>query len=269
MPDWLVHIPIALYLLGWLAELIQYVRRMSRSGWTGGLLAMGWGTHTLLLGVDLVQYRLSLPNLLSAAAWLSMVLYYLARRREGQAVFRFVFPPFSIALMLTAAFAAQRMLLPAGQLDLIPGFRKNLLIVHIITLLGGHLLFGTACLISFLYLFQERRLKAKSGLLSGSRLPSLGKLENLNHRAITLGFLLLSIGILLGLLVAGYHNLPGRLLTWRLIIPSLTWLIYAIFLLEYDYQGRRGRFGARWSIIGFLIAITSSIFEFLVLWLGR
>jgi ABC-type uncharacterized transport system permease subunit len=269
MPEWLVHIPIVLYLLGWLAELIQHARDSSRFAWPGGLLAAGWGAHTLLLAVDLVQFQLSLPNLLSLAAWLSMGIYYLARRRGGQGVFRFVFPPFAAALMLTAAFAAERLLLPAGRLDLVPGFHKNLLMVHIITLLGGHLLFATACLISFLYLVQERRLKAKSGLLTGSRLPSLGKLEDLNHRAITLGFLLLSAGILLGLLVAGVHNLPARLLTWRLIIPSLTWLIYAIFLLEYHYQGRRGRFGAMWSIIGFLIAATSSIFEFLVLWLGR
>lgn len=269
MPEWLLHIPIVLYLLGWLAELIQHTRDPSRLTWSDGLLAAGWGAHTLLLAVDLVRFHLSLPNLLSLAAWLSLAVYYLARRRGSQEIFRFVFPPFAAALMLTSAFAAERLLLPAGHLELIPGFRKNLLTVHIITLLGGHVLFATACLVSFLYLLQERRLKAKSGALTASRLPSLGRLEDLNHRAITLGFLLLSAGILLGLLVAGLHNLPARLLTWRLIIPSLTWLIYAIFLLEYHYQGRRGRFGAMWSIIGFLIAVISSVFEFMVLWLGR
>jgi ABC-type uncharacterized transport system permease subunit len=269
MPEWLVDIPIPFYLLGWLAELVQHSRKSTRLGWPGGLLAIGWGAHSLLLAVGLVQFHLSLTSLLNAAAWLAIILYYMARRRGGHALFRFIFPPFAIALMLTADFAGQRMLLPSGQLERIPGFRENLLIVHIVTLLGGHLLFATSCLISFVYLFQERRLKAKSGLLSGSRLPSLGKLENLNHRAITLGFLLLSAGILLGLLVAGSHDLPARLLTWRLIIPSLTWLIYAIFLLEYDYQGRRGRFGALWSIVGFFIAVTSLVFEFLVLWLGH
>src|SRR5262245_37096651 len=117
MADLLVQIPIVLYLLGWLAELIQHARRATTLAWAGGVLAIGWGAHTLLLAVDLVQYRLSLPNLLSVAAWLAMILYYLARRRPGQALLRFVFPPFAVALMLTAAFVAQRMLLPAGNLD--------------------------------------------------------------------------------------------------------------------------------------------------------
>src|SRR5689334_20480223 len=140
MAELLVHIPIVLYLLGWLAEILQHARRALPLAWAGGMLAIAWGAHTLLLAVDLVQDQFSLPNLLSAAAWLAMILYYLARRRPEQALLRFVFPPFAVALMLTAAFAAQRMLLPAGSLDRIPGFRTNLLIVHIITLLGGQLL---------------------------------------------------------------------------------------------------------------------------------
>jgi ABC-type uncharacterized transport system permease subunit len=264
----LPHIPVLLYLIGWLADMAHHWRKSS-ANWPGGVLAIGWGAQTLLLALDIAHGQVALPNLLNGAAWLAMILYYLARRRAASVSYRFVFPPFAIALLLTAAFTAQRILLPAQEMDRIPGFRQNLLIVHIVTLLGGHLLFAMAFLVGIVYLLQERRLKAKSGLIAGNRLPSLGTLESLNHRVITFGFFLLSAGILLGLLVAGSHDLATRLLSWRLIIPSLTWLIYAIFLLEYGYQGRRGRLGALWSIVGFLVAVASLVFEFLILWLGR
>jgi ABC-type uncharacterized transport system permease subunit len=262
--------PIALYLAGWLAELVRHWGKQPfAASWPGGLLAVGWGAHTFLLALEVVQTGLNPANLLSGAAWLAVILYYLARRRDDASTFRFIFPPFAIALLLTAAFASSRLLLQPEQVEFYPGFRRNLLTVHIITLLAGHLLFAMACLISSGYLYQERRLKQKLSGGGVSRLPSLGTLETLNHRAITLGFFLHSVGILLGLLVAGAHNLPTRLLTGRLIIPTLTWLIYATFLLEYHYQGRRGRFGAVWSIVGFFIAVMSMVFEFLVLFLSR
>ena len=96
-------------------------------------------------------------------------------------------------------------------------------------------------------------------------LPALGVLEQLNHRAITLGFFFFSVAIILGLLVVGLTNLPHRLYSARQIIPTLTWLVYAAFLLVHDLQGRRGRFGAIWSIVGFLIVMASLVFEISVL----
>ena len=101
--------------------------------------------------------------------------------------------------------------------------------------------------------------------LRESSLPSLGVLDKLNYKAIILGFFFLSVGILLGMLVTGLHNEPFRIFTWRRAIPLFTWLVYAAFLVEHSLQGRRGRFGAIWSISGFLIVTTSLVFELVFL----
>jgi ABC-type uncharacterized transport system permease subunit len=49
------------------------------------------------------------------------------------------------------------------------------------------------------------------------------------------------------------------------VIPTAVWLVYAVFLLAHDLQGRRGRFGAIWSIIGFAVVVTSLISEIVIL----
>ncbi len=101
--------------------------------------------------------------------------------------------------------------------------------------------------------------------LAGSNLPSLGALDNLNYKAIILGFFFLSVGILLGMIVSGLQSPPFQLFSWRRTIPLLTWLVYAAFLMEHALQGRRGRFGAIWSISGFVIVTSSLVAELIFL----
>ena len=61
----------------------------------------------------------------------------------------------------------------------------------------------------------------------------------------------------------------ARIWDLRLLIPMTTWCVYAGFLLVYNYQGRRGRFSAVWSIVGFVLVLVSLLFELAVLTLGK
>ena len=47
-----------------------------------------------------------------------------------------------------------------------------------------------------------------------------------------------------------------------------SWIVYAGFLLVYDYRGRRGRFSAVWSIVGFVFVLVSLVFEMTILATG-
>ena len=254
-------VPVGLYLIGWVLEFIRFLRANEAAPhWGGGMMAVGWGAHTIFLISRLLEQGFSVPNLLSGAAWLSIIVYYLIVRKSRRAVFSFVFPPFSVALLLVSAMdSADSLLLPEQITS--PALAQNILIVHIIAVLAGLLLFALGCLFSIGDLYQEHRIKAKMRELTDSRLPSLGSLEHLNYRAIILGFFFLSVGILLGMMVSGLYQVPARSISWRQIVPALTWLVYAVFLLEHSLQGRRGRFGALWSIAGFIIVTTALIFE--------
>ena len=265
MSSFAFWLPVGLYFIGWVVDFVRYWRAApAGSQWSAGLLAVGWGAHTIFLASQLFDGAAALPNLLSGVAWLAIIIYYVILRRFDGPVFGFVFPPFAIAAMLVAALVSVQSILSLERLSVTPTVMRNVLITHITTVLAGHVLFALACLFGIVYLYQQRQIKHKNRGLMGSRLPSLGALEHLNHRAIILGFFFLSVGILLGVLLSGLNDLPLQLLTWRQIIPLITWLVYAVFLLEHSLQGRRGRISAIWSIAGFVIVTTSLAFELIL-----
>ena len=257
-------IPVLLYLAGWLGEFLYFwASNGVRHVWPKVLLGIGWGTHGLLLGVLLVEYQASLSSLLTAIAWGTLLMYYIVMWRLKSAVISLVFPPLSIALLITAFLSSERTLLDPGSGAFSGLLSRGILTAHIFAILTGILLFGLACLASIVYLYQEYRLKMKRISPAGSHLPSLGTLENYNHKAITLGFFFLTVGLLLGLTVSGMDNLADRLLTLRRVIPSVTWLVYAAFLISHDLEGRRGRYGAFWSIAGFIMSVIALVNEIL------
>lgn len=269
MSSYSFWLPAGLYFVGWIVDFGRYWRAAPvGSQWSGGLLAVGWGAHTIFLGSQLLENAAALPNLLTGLAWVAIVAYYIILRRYEGPVFGFVFPPFAIAAMLVGALVSAQSVPSPDWLGVTPLAMRNVLITHIATVLAGHLLFALACLFGIVYLYQEHQIKTKMRGLMGSPLPSLGALEHLNYKAIILGFFFLSVGILLGMLLSGLTNLPLQLLTWRQIIPLFTWLVYAAFLLEHSLQGRRGRFGAIWSIAGFVIVSTSFAFELVFVFSG-
>jgi len=79
------------------------------------------------------------------------------------------------------------------------------------------------------YLALDRRLRRPGGLAAAGRYPSLESLERLNLRAATLGFPLLTAGLLLGMLQV--WDQPDRL-AWltdaKVVCAMAVWLVYAI-----------------------------------------
>lgn len=263
MAPYFFWLPVLLYLIGWLLEFGRYWRGSPPRAWRGGgMMAVGWGAHTFLLASQLWGAGFTISALLDGVAWVSMVVYYGVHLRFRDAPFGFIFVPFSVALLLiTILTAGATAPLPAN-LGRGGSAHTPMLIVHVVTVLAGHLLFALACLASIVYLYEEGRLKAKTVRSGRWRIPPLATLERMNHKAIALGFFFLSVGILLGVLVRGMdQGLGERALSPRQLVPVLTWVVYAVFLLEYTLQGKRGRFGAIWSIAGFVFIVGSILLE--------
>ena len=262
MNVFLFFVPIILYLAGWLGESYRYwLGRGEGPRWPSGLLLIGWGAHAILLAWMMVEGGGGSAAVLTAVAFLSILIYYGLMLKVSNDVFPLVFPPLSISLLITAFFSFGGRLASTDGSGLEWPLAPYLLLAHIIAVLSGFILFGLACLASIFYLYQERLIKEKAAAVAESRLPPLGRLENYNHRAIILGFFLLTLGLFLGLMVAGVETFPARMFSIRQAIPTLTWLVYAAFLIVHDLEGRRGRFGAIFSIIGFVVVVTSLVFE--------
>jgi len=264
--SYFLALPVGLYLTGWLVEFVRYWRGSSGAPiWSGGLLAMGWGAHSFLIVYGIWIGGIGPATVLSAVSWVTIIANYAVHLRWRNAVFGFVFPPLAVGLLLSTLLLGTEGVTAPPDLGAHSAAWQAGLITHIASILAGNLLFAMACLFSIAYLYQEHQIKAKLIRLVVSRLPSLGTLDRLNQRAIALGFFFLSAGILLGIGVGVAESLPAREIGPRQIVPSLTWLVYAGFLLQRAFPGRRARITAVWSIAGFVAVMLSLFVELWIL----
>jgi len=103
---------------------------------------------------------------------------------------------------LAALMVSGALILPQGQSAVSPLLQSLWLTVHIILALLGNAALTLAFLGGIFYLVQERQLKAKKFGFFYRRLPSLEQLDALNYWCLTIGFPLLTGGIISGSLYA-------------------------------------------------------------------
>jgi cytochrome c-type biogenesis protein CcsB len=111
--------------------------------------------------------------------------------------------------------------------------------------------FAVAFGAGIMYLLMERELKRKKLGAIFKRLPSLNVLDDINYRCLTIGFPLLTLGIITGSIWASLAW--GSYWTWdpKEVWSLITWLLYAALLHGRMTVGWRGRKAAILAIVGF------------------
>jgi cytochrome c-type biogenesis protein CcsB len=157
----------------------------------------------------------------------------------------------ALAAPLAALMVSFAMVLPPGPVTVSPLLKSFWLTIHIGLALLGYGALTLAFLGGIFYLVQERQLKGKKFGFFYRRLPSLEQLDTLNYWCLSLGFPLLTGGIIFGSLYA-QHTL-GRFWSWdpKEVLTLIAWLIYAVLLHERLTVGWRGRRAAWLAIWGF------------------
>ncbi len=193
---------------------------------------------------------------LSLIVLLSVILKFLYRL---QSLTPFVMP-------IVTGFSIAAITLVKNDLALTADLKTFWLYAHIIPIFLGYASFTVSFIFSIMYLTMERQLKKKSfGPLFDS-LPSLESLDALMWKTITFGFPLLTIGLISGTVWAKTTNILGLLwyLDPKVLLGSLTWLIYAAILhlrLGASFHGTKV---AIVTIAGFVIVIFTFIGPFLM-----
>jgi ABC-type uncharacterized transport system permease subunit len=125
-----------------------------------------------------------------------------------------------------------------------------LLLVHVGLALAGLAAFGLAASLSVLYLVQERQLRQRTFGRLFRRLPSLHVLDGATFHLVAGGFVLYSLGLLLGMAGAA----TGAGLGWdiRLIMAVLAWTLFALVIHTRITRGWRGRQAAILTVLGCL-----------------
>jgi len=182
-------------------------------------------------------------------SWTIVLIYILLDLRYRYRVIGAFVMPFALLGMAWAQLG-----LNSGIEPLVPALQSNWLLYHVVTCFLGYAAFAVACGISIMYLFKAREeggdsAAGASGVLA--MFPPIRVLDDLNYRAIMVGFPLLTIGIITGAAWANYawgtYWSWDPKETWSLIV----WFVYAAFLHARFTRGWVGKRAAWLSIIGF------------------
>jgi len=133
---------------------------------------------------------------------------------------------------------------------LIPALQSNWLTYHVITCFLGYAAFAVSCGVSIMFLIKLRGENKSPGKFA-RLLPDKEVLEDFNYKAITVGFPMLTLGIITGAAWANYAW--GSYWSWdpKETWSLITWFIYAAYLHARIARGWGGKKAAILSIIGF------------------
>lgn len=249
LPSLLLFVSALLY---W-AELWTSKRRFARAAF--GVLVAGTVLGTLALftpqasGITLVS---GLEGSLFRFAWFIAVVYVASELWLKLPVLGAFVAPLLFLLTIPQALSH------SSAIPRTAAAADPLVTLHIALVLLGGGLFAVAFVAGTLYLFQERRLKAKHVGRFLMKLPSITKLDSLNLWLLLTGFPLLTVGIAVG--IASAKQAWGVYWKWdyKGVGAIVTWLIFAALIHGRLVFGWKGRKAAAGAILGF-IAIVATV----------
>jgi cytochrome c-type biogenesis protein CcsB len=246
----LFQITLMLYLGGTVAYLVYLVSSRERAAWIGKyLLGLGFVSHSLTFILRFIEAGhtpvVNLHESLSFFAWMVIGFFLLLRYQYKVDVLGAFVSPLASLLVIWAAA------LPKAIPSLPPALRSWWLPIHVTFAFLGDAIFALAFCAGVIYLIQERLVKSKRIGGLAQRLPSLEILDAINYRALTIGFPLLTIGIVTGAVWAEYAW--GSYWSWdpKETWSLITWLLYAALLHQRLTVGWRGKKAAIMAIVGF------------------
>lgn len=253
-------LPIALvaYLVGvFLAGLSLIYHSEAARGGASSLFVVAWLAH---VGAVLQQGRLTgqfpLSNVAEyllllglAVMTLHLVIWFVWRVHAAG----LLLPP----LVALAGFIAMTLL----SADATPraGRPEGLFLFHTTVSTLGMATLCVALAMSLIFLIQDRALKSHRTMRVLERLPSLDRCDQIGFQALVIGFVLLTVGIVTGLIVnASVHDriwVPGA----KQLFPMLAWAVFAVVLAGRYRAGLRGRTSAYWTITGVTLGLLSVV----------
>lgn len=195
--------------------------------------------------------KLGVGHAISAIAWLTVLVYWLASLRNNLEGLQGLVLPFA------AVSVAVPLLLPATHTlshSELPLFK-----IHLLIAILAYSLFTIAAMHALLMALVEHRLHAKPLSTMLQRLPPLLTMEHLLFRILWAGFILLTLTLASGMVFS--EELFGKPLQFshKTVFAMTSWTIYAALLGGRQIYGWRGRTAIRWTLSGFVALLLAYI----------
>jgi ABC-type uncharacterized transport system permease subunit len=237
-------------------------------------IVSGWLLHGVVLWLEMsspVGIQLGFALMLSCALWISVLAYWLENWKLPLDVMRILVLPSAAVFVLLPLFFPGQLISIAGKSIWFPG--------HIAVALLAYSTLTIAAFHAVLMAMQEAHLRGKFGSRSSrfsvewlgtalARLPALLLMERILFRLVFIGFILLSLTVLSGVIFS--EDIFGVALKWdhKTIFTLLSWLLFGILLAGRLLRGWRGKTALRLTLTGFatlLLAYVGSRFVFEVI----
>lgn len=259
MSTFFFYCTLVLYGGATLAYLIYLLRTTPLvATWANRLISVGFIAHLLsTIHRAVLTGHLPLTSMHESLSFFSLAIVgafiYCENRYRLAILGSFVTPMALVAIIASSA-------LPAGIGHISPILRSNWFWFHALMAFVSYAAFTITFATSAMYLLQEHFLKKKRFGVLFRKLPSLGTMDDISYRCLTIGFPLLTLAIISGAIWSvqaggSYWNWSDRKQVWSLI----TWFIYAALLHGRLTTGWRGRRAALLSILGFIVLLITFI----------
>jgi ABC-type transport system involved in cytochrome c biogenesis permease subunit len=256
-------LPLALYVGALVAYILHFARRQPLAGRTATTLLMAAAlAHTFVIGMETMQAgHVPVTNASSAIStfvWLLALAYlYTEMTTEERAMGAFILP-LVVVLQSIPAFHP-------GVEDRAEVLQGPLFGIHVSSLLFAYASFALACVIGITYVLLFKEIKAKHLGFFYARLPSLQVLDTMNHRAIAVGWLFLTIGLVVGAVWTTQAPVyDPRIQAMSLADPKIfravvCWGVYSFEAFAARRIGWGGRRAAYLSAVGFAIVLLNFV----------
>jgi len=202
---------------------------------TSAIVLRWWESYNL--GIGHAPFS-NLYESLIFFAWTIVLLYLIVEWRTKNRTLGAFVTPLAFLALAYATFGTKSDIQP-----LIPALKSNWLISHVITCFFGYAAFGLSFGLSLMFLLKLKLF------------PELAILDDLNYQMVTIGFIMLTLGIITGSVWA--HSAWGSYWSWdpKETWSLITWLVYASVIHSRMVRGWKGRRLAILCIVGFVCVL--------------
>jgi ABC-type transport system involved in cytochrome c biogenesis permease subunit len=257
-------LPPLLYAASAIAYVAHFARRQPATGHLASALLGGAVlAHTFVIGMQTMQAGyaplVGTTAAVSAFVWLLALAYlYVELTTEERAMGMFVTSLLAMLAILPALDpeAAERPAL----------LRSPLFTIHVLSMLLAYASFALAFTIGITYVLLFKEIKAKHLGFFYTRLPSLQTLDAMNARAVVVGWVFLTCGLIIGgiwaMQIAGSADPRVQAMSVgdpKILVALVSWVIYSFALLARRVIGWSGRRAAWLSALAFVVVLLNLV----------
>ncbi|KIL40300.1 cytochrome C assembly protein [Gordoniibacillus kamchatkensis] len=272
---WLVDAILYLYalsLLFYFSDVAHANRKVKRVG--TGLLSFVWVLQTVYLGLNVYSHRASWvfsgSETLFLFSWLLVTISLFMVRVFRIELLVFFINVFGFGVLALNFFSNPRVSPTLHNWNV----NDELLFVHVSLAICSYAAFAVSAVLSGMYLFLHRKLKAKDWSPTMKRLPSLEKMDRYAYISVIIGAPLLLLALALGVVWIAIDGNRQLFLDPKVVNSLFVLAAYVFYLYQRRSLRIEGRKLAAWNLAAFVIVVINFIVTDLVsefhdwIWMG-